>query len=69
MNALVAIRCPIHDIGMTPRPLSLQSKEARWCGAWWDCPKCHSSILFESPELRSQLAQQRAALAKKGVRQ
>lgn len=54
--ALVAVRCPVHSIGMIPRPFNRQSAEARWCGAWWDCPKfrCGCTILFDSPELRAQ---------------
>jgi len=65
-TALVAVRCPTHKIGMVPRPLHRQSKEQIWCGAWWDCPehKCGCSTLFQSPELRAQLAEmQRAAKA------
>jgi hypothetical protein len=31
-------------------------KLAAWCGTWYDCPApgCHSSVLFESPELAAQ---------------
>lgn len=59
-TALVVIRCPQHPkVNMVQRPQSRQTKEQKFCGAWWDCPEpgCGSSILFESPELRAQLAQ------------
>jgi len=58
-TALVAVRCPVHNVGMIQRPLSRQTKEQQWCGAWWDCPefRCGCSILFQSPELAAQLAE------------
>lgn len=30
--------------------------EQAWCGAWYDCadPRCSSSVLFPSPELRAE---------------
>lgn len=30
--------------------------EQAFCGTWYRCPRCHSSTLFQSPELRAQLA-------------
>lgn len=60
-TSLVAIRCPVHDIGMEQRPQSRQTAEQKWCGAWWDCPKCRCSILFQSTALEAQLTAQRTS--------
>ena len=43
---------------MTLRPPAGQTAEQQWCGIWYDCQRCHSSILQPSPELRAQLADQ-----------
>lgn len=34
------------------RPLAWQTKEQKWCGVWYDCDCCGSSVLFESTELQ-----------------
>ena len=56
--------CPAsHEHGyMELRPLSRQTREQRWCGVWYDCSaaRCHSSVLYPSPELRAQNAEQAA---------
>ena len=44
---------------MRLRPLDRQTYEQRWCGVWYDCERCHSSILLESVELKAHLAQLR----------
>lgn len=59
-------RCEKHG-PMTQRPLARQTKEQAWCGVWYDCAfpeyRCGASFLFESHELRAQLAGQRARIA------
>ena len=52
-------KCPEHGIQMVLRPLVHQTYEQKFCGAWYDCPACTQSALFESPELRAQLAEMR----------
>lgn len=66
-SALVEVRCPVHHIGMEQRPLSKQTPEQMFCGAWWDCvrPGCKSSILFQSAELVAHLESFKAPLQKK----
>ncbi|MEG3071079.1 MAG: hypothetical protein HQP61_02405 [Peptococcaceae bacterium] len=36
---------------MVLRPLAFQTYEQKFCGTWYDCPQCRSSILFPSMEL------------------
>jgi hypothetical protein len=40
---------------------SPMTPEVAWCGTWYDCPKCSSSVLIQSPELQAQLAEQQKA--------
>lgn len=40
------------------------TREQAFCGIWYDCYVCHSSVLFTSRELDAQLANQRAAIAR-----
>ena len=58
-------RCEKHG-PMTLRTPAGQTKEQSWCGVWYDCAfpefRCGTSFLFESRELRAQLAEQRALL-------
>lgn len=49
---------------MMLRPITSQSKEQQWCGIWYDCPKCHSSILIPSEGLKTQLAGHKMKLGK-----
>lgn len=52
--------CPVPAHGrMELRPLQRQSPEQRWFGVWYDCtePHCQCSVLYESAELRAQLAE------------
>jgi hypothetical protein len=51
--------CPYsRDHGRTElRPLARQTPEQKFCGTWYDCPKCHSSVLFPSKELTDFLEQ------------
>ena len=44
-------QCPDHGVEMILRPLETQTREERFCGVWYDCPKGHCSILFQSAEL------------------
>lgn len=43
---------------MVIRPTSLQTSEQKFCGTWYDCQECHGSFLFQSHELKAQLATQ-----------
>lgn len=44
------------------------SDEQRWCGVWFDCGRCASSVLFPSQELKEHLeAAEGAAEGKTGV--
>lgn len=52
-------RCKQHG-EMVLRPLAIQTPEQRFCGVWYDCPRCYSTHLYASPELEAQLAEQRA---------
>jgi hypothetical protein len=38
------------------RPVTHQSEEQKWCGTWYDCPQCTSSVLFPSGELQALAA-------------
>ena len=57
--------CKVHG-EMDPRPMGRQTNEQRWCGTWFDCPACHSSILVPSTALEVQLATQRLTLFESG---
>lgn len=52
--------CSTHKIPMVKRTSPLMSAEQRWCGEWWDCPKCTSSVLFPRRELIEQNARMKA---------
>lgn len=46
-------QCPQHGpLGL--RPKERQTPEQLWCGEWWDCEKCHYSVLVPSDELLKQ---------------
>ncbi len=45
------------------RSQDYQTYEQKFCGTWYDCPVCRSSVLFESPELKAQLDEQKDRLA------
>jgi len=63
-------RCSKHGTPMALIPPARQDRTARWCGVWYECthpwPRCWNTHLFESVELRAQLAEQgtRVAAAK-----
>lgn len=46
---------------MVRRPLERQTYQQKWCGIWYDCLNCGSSILLESEELRKYLQPYRSA--------
>jgi len=54
--------CPKGHGAMTLRSTARTSREANWCGTWYDCtPRepgnyCTSSVLLPSPELLTQEA-------------
>jgi hypothetical protein len=48
---------------MVVRPLSRQTAEQRWCGMWYDCPLCQSSVLEMSPELIAHIKNLKAQAA------
>ena len=56
-------RCGRHG-PMVLIPPARQDALARWCGVWYECahpfPRCGSTVLFQSRELRAQLDEQRA---------
>lgn len=58
----VAPMCPTNPAHgyMELRPLTNQTKEQQWCGVWYDCREahCRSSVLYQSKELKAQLAEQ-----------
>lgn len=35
---------------MILRPLNRQSKEQKWCGAWYDCLYCGNSVCYPTIE-------------------
>jgi hypothetical protein len=55
--------CITHGV-MELRPTNGQTHEQRFCGTWYDCPKCSSSVLLPSSELLAQLKTQRMSLEK-----
>lgn len=64
-TALMPIpRCPVDEIPLTLR--TGLSSEARFCGTWYDCPRCHYTVLLPSRELTAQLDEQRRR-AKEGL--
>lgn len=47
-------RCTFHpDSQMALRPERRLTDEQKFCGVWYDCPSCTSSVLFPSPEVRA----------------
>lgn len=38
--------------------------DAAWCGTWYDCQRCHSSVLVQSEALRAFLESQRREATK-----
>jgi hypothetical protein len=42
---------------MELRPINQQTPEQKFCGVWYDCLRCGSSVLFQSPELIKQLSE------------
>lgn len=52
--------CP-NNHGPMPRRTHRQSREAEWCGTWYDCEHCTCSVLLPSEGLRKQLAEMNAA--------
>lgn len=56
--------CPNGHGPMVLRPVAFQSRDALWCGTWYDCPPgppgshCASSALVPSAELEAQLREQ-----------
>ena len=72
-TALVSTRCPNTVCG---RPMVQRCNNGRgatpeqaFCGVWWDCPYCRTTVLFPSPELTLHLRQQRQSLALQAARQ
>lgn len=53
---LVCPSNPAHGV-MLPRSKQHQTPEQLFCGEWYDCQHCKSSILDKSPELEAFLAQ------------
>ncbi len=41
------------------RPLLRQTPEQRFCGVWYDCTRCGSSVLYPSKELEAELRGER----------
>jgi hypothetical protein len=60
-------RCIKHGTPMSLIPPGRQDQIARWCGVWYECthpfPRCGNTTLFQSVELRAQLAEQAARVA------
>jgi len=50
-------KCSGHGIQMIARPP--KTPEQRFCGAWYECPRCSETVLFVSSELRAQLEERR----------
>ena len=40
---------------MILRTLQYQTYEQKFCGVWYDCPRCSCSILFPSKDLLERL--------------
>ncbi len=49
-------RCPTHGAKLVPRPPTHQTYEQKYCGKWYDCPRCHHSVLEMSPALMAVYA-------------
>ena len=60
-KALIPLpKCPNHGEEMLLQ--NPGTEEQRFCGTWYQCPKCKNTVLFPSFELRAYLDGQRAAL-------
>jgi hypothetical protein len=48
--------CPEHKLVRELRPKHRLTKEAAWCGTWYDCPNpgCFKSVLIPGEELRAE---------------
>lgn len=73
-TGVVALRPACHSCGrfLELRPATRQTPEQKWCGVWYDHPTGEigtfgvghtTSVLYESPALKAQLAEQRKELA------
>ena len=60
--AVPQCRAHNHTQDMALRALMHQTREQKYCGVWYDCPRCTSSVLFQSRQLQAQSAAQRAIL-------
>jgi hypothetical protein len=60
--------CGKHRELMTRRPDSQMSREQRWCGAWYDCPRpgCRDSALVPSADLLDLLGEQAELVRTRG---
>lgn len=46
-------KCPTHKAKLVRRPEGGQTYEQKWCGTWYDCPRCHYSVLERSVALQA----------------
>lgn len=53
-------KCSQCKTRMEPEDPARQSAEQRWCGKWFRCPKCPTSRLVMSEELKAFHAEQAA---------
>lgn len=58
--------CPNGHGPMHPRPAALQTPEQQWCGAWFDCHHCKSSVLIKSAALDAHLSDAARLLGARG---
>ena len=49
-------RCSWPHGKMVRRPKAGQTPEQLFCGTWWDCTRCHGSVLIPSNGLKKQWA-------------
>ncbi len=54
-------KCKEHG-AMELRDPKMQTKEQQWCGVWYRCRGCMSSVLFPSPAVRALYASKGIAL-------
>lgn len=60
LNVLMQLpTCLEHGVMELQKP---GTREQEFCGTWYRCTRCTNSVLFTSPALEAQLAQQRAAI-------
>lgn len=60
--------CPCGHGAMHQRDTKRQTPEQLFCGVWYDCHECSSSVLFTSVQLQAQLAEQRRAYKPNGLK-